>query len=108
MCQLLNVFLKYKGPLVAPIEKGEKVAELIISNNPKAKGLKLGKIYKIKKGRETHHLANGAILTTKKELKVAVTGGYIIIEELKLSGKKKMEAKNLLNGFHFSPNAKMR
>ena len=28
----LNVFLKYKGPLVAPIEKGEKVAELIISN----------------------------------------------------------------------------
>ena len=66
------------------------------------------KIYKIKKGRENHHLANGAILTTKKELKVAVTGGYIIIEELKLSGKKKMEAKNLLNGFHFSPNAKMR
>ncbi len=28
----LNVFLKYKGPLVAPIQKGEKVAELIISN----------------------------------------------------------------------------
>lgn len=66
------------------------------------------KIYKIKKGRENHHLANGAILATKKELKVAVTGGYIIIEELKLSGKKKMEAKNLLNGFHFSSNAKMR
>ena len=62
------------------------------------------KIYKIKKGRENHHLANGAILTTKKELKVAVTGGYIIIEELKLSGKKKMEAKNLLNGFHIQDN----
>ena len=62
------------------------------------------KIYKIKKGRENHHLANGAILITKKELKVAVTGGYIIIEELKLS-ERKMEAK-ILNGFHFSPNAK--
>ena len=40
--------------------------------------------------------------------KLIIGVANIIIEELKLSGKKKMEAKNLLNGFHFSPNAKMR
>ena len=34
--------------------------------------------------------------------------GYIIIDELKISGKKKLDCKNLLNGYTFSENAKMR
>jgi methionyl-tRNA formyltransferase len=64
------------------------------------------KIYAIRKENETHHLAVGKIIATKKELKVAVNRGFIIIDEIKLSGKKKMEAKSLLNGFTFSSEAK--
>jgi methionyl-tRNA formyltransferase len=63
------------------------------------------KIYAIRKENETHHLAVGKIIATKKELKVAVNKGFIIIDEIKLSGKKKMETKSLLNGFNFSSEA---
>lgn len=63
------------------------------------------KIYAIRKVHETHNLAVGKIIATKKELKVAVNKGFIIIDEIKLSGKKKMEAKSLLNGFTFSSEA---
>ncbi len=63
------------------------------------------KIYAIRKENETHNLAIGKIISTKKELKVAVNKGFIIIDEIKLSGKKKMEAKSLLNGFNFSSEA---
>ena len=65
------------------------------------------KIYAIKKEKEDHNLTSGKIIASKKELKVAVNGGYIIIDEIKLSGKKKMDAKSLLNGFSFSLEAKM-
>ncbi|MDG1038476.1 MAG: methionyl-tRNA formyltransferase [Polaribacter sp.] len=63
------------------------------------------KIYAIRKENKTHNLAIGKIISTKKELKVAVNKGFIIIDEIKLSGKKKMEAKSLLNGFNFSSEA---
>lgn len=65
------------------------------------------KIYAVKKESEVHNFANGKIISTKKELKIAVPQGYIIIEEIKLSGKKKMDAKSLLNGYSFSSDAKM-
>lgn len=65
------------------------------------------KIYAVKKESEVHDFANGKIIATKKELKIAVPQGYIIIEEIKLSGKKKMDAKSLLNGYSFSSDAKM-
>ncbi len=61
----------------------------------------------VKKESEVHDFANGKIIATKKELKIAVPQGYIIIEEIKLSGKKKMDAKSLLNGYSFSSEAKM-
>ena len=65
------------------------------------------KIYAIKKELGDHNFPSGKIITTKKELKVAVHKGYIIIEEIKLSGKKKMDSKSLLNGYSFSSEAKM-
>ena len=65
------------------------------------------KIYAIKKEEATHEYSIGKIIATKKELKVAVSKGYIIIDEIKLSGKKKMDAKSLLNGYSFSEDAKM-
>ena len=63
------------------------------------------KLYGVKKEYVTHNLTNGKIVTSKKELKIAVKEGFLIIEEIKLSGKKKMDAVSLLNGFQFSENA---
>ena len=60
------------------------------------------KIYAIQKEITEHKFATGKIITTKKEMKVAVNNGFIIIEEIKLSGKKKMDVKSLLNGYTFS------
>ena len=65
------------------------------------------KIYQVEKEEEAHLFTLGSIINTKKELKVAVKGGFIIIKEIKLSGKKKMDAKSLQNGYTFSEDAKM-
>jgi methionyl-tRNA formyltransferase len=65
------------------------------------------KLYAINKEIEAHDFAIGKIIATKKELKVAVYKGFIIIEEIKLSGKKKMDSISLLNGYSFSSEAKM-
>ncbi len=65
------------------------------------------KIYSIQKEITEHEFAIGKIITTKKEMKVAVNKGFIIIEEIKLSGKKKMDVKSLLNGYTFSKEVEM-
>jgi len=65
------------------------------------------KIYGAKKEYEAHHLSPGTIIHTKKELKVAVLNGYIVITELKLPGKRAMETPAFLNGYAFEENAKM-
>jgi methionyl-tRNA formyltransferase len=65
------------------------------------------KIYAVRKETIEHNLELGKIITSKKELKVAVKTGFILIDEIKLSGKKKMDAKSLMNGFSFSEDAKM-
>ncbi|WP_211298190.1 methionyl-tRNA formyltransferase [Polaribacter glomeratus] len=65
------------------------------------------KIYAVQKEISEHQFNVGKIITTKKELKVAVNNGFIIIDELKLSGKKKMDSKSLLNGYTFSQEAEM-
>lgn len=66
------------------------------------------KIYDIKKVIESHRLDIGSVVFSKKEIKVAVTNGFIILDTLKLAGKKKIDAKSLLNGYTFLPNARMR
>ena len=66
------------------------------------------KIYKIRKEIINHKKTIKTIITTKDDIKIAVIGGYIIIDELKISGKKKLDSKSLLNGYSFSINAKMR
>jgi len=63
------------------------------------------KLYGVSKLFETHTLHHGKIVTTKKQIKVAVKDGFLIIDEIKLSGKKKMDSASLLNGFSFSDNA---
>ena len=65
------------------------------------------KIYKVEKLKDNHRYKDGLIFSTKDELKVACEGGYIIIKEIQLPGKRKMDVKSLLNGFHFSESAKL-
>lgn len=64
------------------------------------------KIYQCKKESYDHNLENGSILIEDKKLKVAVKDGYLIIEELQLPGKRKMDVKSLLNGYVFLNEAK--
>lgn len=63
------------------------------------------KIYKSKIVLELHNYPIGKIITTKKELKIAVTGGYIEVLSLQLPGKKKMSTNELLNGVSFTDDA---
>ena len=65
------------------------------------------KIYKADKELEEHNYTIGQIISTKKTVKVAVNEGYIIIKELKLPGKRNLDIKSLLNGYHFEEDAKM-
>ena len=65
------------------------------------------KIYNVSKEISKHSDEVGQIITSKKTLKVATKDGYLIINELKLSGKKRMDIQSLLNGYQFTSNAKM-
>ena len=65
------------------------------------------KIYGVKKEFASHDYKTGKLITSKNEIKVAVNGGYIILESLQLAGKKQMDSKSLLNGFRFHENAHM-
>ena len=65
------------------------------------------KLYAIRKEETVHQDTIGKIIVTKKDIKVAVNGGYIFIDEIKVSGKKKLDSKSLLNGYSFSSDAKM-
>lgn len=66
------------------------------------------KIYDAEKVYQEHHLPNGTISVQGDKLKVAVPHGFILIKEIQLPGKKRMRTKDLLNGFNFAPEAKMR
>lgn len=65
------------------------------------------KIYDCDKEKTSHHLDIGQIIIEDNELKVSVTGGYILVKELQLPGKRKMDSKSLLNGYKFSETAKV-
>jgi len=75
----------------------------LINNNEEIKV----KIYDVKKEFEEHQYKIGTLITSKNEIKVAVKNGFLIIESLQLSGKRKMDSKSLLNGFKFYENAIM-
>ncbi|MES2240017.1 MAG: methionyl-tRNA formyltransferase [Bacteroidota bacterium] len=64
------------------------------------------KIYESKIISETHRYTIGTIISTKKELKIAVSDGFIQILNLQFPGKKKMNTAELLNGISFSEDAK--
>ncbi len=49
----------------------------------------------------------GTIQTSKKELKISCLDGYIIIKEIQLPGKRKMDVSSLLNGYSFDEDSKL-
>lgn len=63
------------------------------------------KIYESKIISENHSYTIGTIITTKKEIKVAVKDGFIEIVSIQFPGKKKMRSNELLNGVSFSEGA---
>jgi methionyl-tRNA formyltransferase len=63
------------------------------------------KIYKASYEKSDHSEEPGTLITSKKEMKVAVKDGYINIEEIQFPGKKKMDVGSFLNGYKVKENA---
>ncbi|SHN04404.1 methionyl-tRNA formyltransferase [Flavobacterium xinjiangense] len=64
------------------------------------------KIYEATVILEDHSFSVGQLICTKKEMKIAVTNGFIQVLNLQFPGKKRMTTAELLNGISFSENAK--
>ncbi len=65
------------------------------------------KIYKSHPEYIKHYDKIGTIHFTKKTMKIAVNDGYLFVDEIQLSGKKRMDVVSLLNGFRLARDAKM-
>lgn len=63
------------------------------------------KIYDAKIIIESHTYSIGSIITTKKEIKIAVQDGFIQVMTIQFPGKKKMQSYELLNGINFTERA---
>ena len=63
------------------------------------------KIYEAKIIFENHSYTFGQIITSKKEIKIAVNNGFVQILSIQFPGKKKIQANELLNGITFSDKA---
>ncbi len=57
------------------------------------------KLLKVGKIEGKHNFENGACFQDKHELKIACSGGFLLVEELQLEGKKRMKADEFLRGF---------
>ena len=66
------------------------------------------KIYAAAKEQQEHQLETGQLIFDKKNLKVAVEGGYIQLKEIQLPGKRKMATHEVLNGLNLLNNAYVR
>lgn len=72
--------------------------------SPEGKATPL-KIFLSSKEASTHDLQIGSIVTdSKNDIKVAVNGGYIVINELQLAGKRRMKTIDFLRGFQLTNN----
>lgn len=63
------------------------------------------KIYEAEMQNEVHQLVAGTIISSKKELKIAVSGGYLNLLNLQFPGKKRLNTVEFLNGMLFSDQA---
>ncbi|MDT0644033.1 methionyl-tRNA formyltransferase [Zunongwangia sp. F363] len=76
-----------------------------LKNNSEEKKVK---IFGTKKKKISHKLETGQIMIEDKKMIVAAKDGFIVVEEIQLPGKRKMKVKELLNGYTFNSDAKMR
>ena len=76
---------------------------ILYNNNEELKT----KIYSASFERSEQNLKPGRILTSKKEVKVSCADGFIIINEIQLPGKRKMDISSLLNGYSFGEDSKL-
>lgn len=60
------------------------------------------KLYEAIPKEATHSLPIGSIRVQDKQIEVAVQGGFLCIESLQFPSKKRMTAREFLNGFHFA------
>ncbi|WP_343695381.1 methionyl-tRNA formyltransferase [Flavobacterium sp.] len=65
------------------------------------------KIYEAKLVPDSHSYETGSIISSKKEIKIAIKDGFIQLLSLQLPGKKRMQVAELLNGITFSDSAKV-
>ncbi|WP_343707465.1 methionyl-tRNA formyltransferase [Flavobacterium sp.] len=65
------------------------------------------KIYEAKLVSESHSYEIGKLISSKKEIKIAIKEGFIQLLSLQFPGKKRMLASELLNGVSFSDAAKV-
>lgn len=65
------------------------------------------KIHKATMEAAEHNLEVGQVVSGKAEMKVAVNGGYICLEEIQLPGKRRMEIRDVLNGLKLTKTASM-
>ncbi|WP_034922102.1 methionyl-tRNA formyltransferase [Gillisia sp. CAL575] len=65
------------------------------------------KLYDIDILLESHDRDLGIIFKEDNKLKIAVSDGYIVVNEIQLPGKRKMKTKELLNGYQFENGAKV-
>jgi methionyl-tRNA formyltransferase len=93
-----NIYNKVRGLNPYP------AAWCLLKNNGEELNVK---VYHVEKHKAAHNLEVGQIITTKEDIKVVVTKGFIFLKEIKLPGKRKMDIKSLLNGYTFNANAKM-
>lgn len=73
----------------------------LIMNNDKL----VVKIYKVEVEKIAHNIQPGKLIFDKKEIRVAVTGGYIKLLEIQLQGKRRMTTEAVLNGLSLPENA---
>lgn len=64
------------------------------------------KVYEAAYINEPHSYATGQLVVEQKEIKVAVTDGFIVLKSLQMPAKKRMTARELLNGMVFTNEAK--
>ncbi|MCL9806152.1 methionyl-tRNA formyltransferase [Flavobacterium amniphilum] len=60
------------------------------------------KIYDVEKEIEDHDFEAGKVILGKKEMKLAVNGGYLVVKSIQFPGKKRMLIHELLNGMIFT------
>ncbi|MBT8289292.1 MAG: methionyl-tRNA formyltransferase, partial [Muriicola sp.] len=63
------------------------------------------KVYSAVYIKEEHTYKPGKVLNAKSSIRIAVRDGFIDMEEIQLPGKRKMSAREVLNGLKLKDNA---